>query len=76
MKNCKDINTPLVLNEKFKKEDGAKKVDVGIQSIYITIIGCLLYLTTTRHDIIYMFATSLLSRFMQAPNELHFKVAK
>lgn len=71
MENCKPVSTPLALNEKLIKEDGSDKVDA---SIYRSLIGCLMYLTATRPDILY--AASLLSRFMQNPSELHLKVAK
>ena len=57
-------------NEKFCKEDGAAKAD---ERLYRTIIGCLMYLTTTRPD---MNVVSLLSRYMHCPNEIHFQVAK
>ncbi|KAK4400189.1 Retrovirus-related Pol polyprotein from transposon RE1 [Sesamum angolense] len=60
MESCKTVTTPLVTGEKYQKEDGSQKVD---GSMYRSLIGSLLYLTATRPDI--MFATSLLSRFMQ-----------
>jgi hypothetical protein len=59
------------LKEKFSKEDGADKVD---EAIYRSLIGCLMYLTATRPDI--MHAVSLLSRFMHCASEIHFKAAK
>ncbi|KAL0379240.1 UNVERIFIED_CONTAM: Retrovirus-related Pol polyprotein from transposon RE1 [Sesamum radiatum] len=52
MESCKTVTTPLVIGEKYKKEDGSRKVD---GSIYRSLIGSLLYLTATRPDI--MFAT-------------------
>ncbi|RVW37386.1 Retrovirus-related Pol polyprotein from transposon TNT 1-94 [Vitis vinifera] len=48
--------TPMNQNEKFCKEDGAAKAD---ERLYKTIIGCLMYLTATRPDI--MNVVSLLS---------------
>ncbi|RDX80072.1 Copia protein, partial [Mucuna pruriens] len=66
MESCKSIPTPLVLNLKLSKEDGAGKL--------ISFIGNLFYLTSSRPDL--MFATSLLSRFMQNPSEIHFVLAK
>ena len=71
IENCKEIKTPLAQNKKLCRDDGSHDVDVGI---YRSLIGCFLYLTATRPDI--MFATSLLSRFMQSPKESHFKAAK
>ncbi|GKV01133.1 hypothetical protein SLEP1_g13712 [Rubroshorea leprosula] len=71
MKYSKSISTPLVLNCKMSKNDGSAYVDA---SWYRSIIGSLLYLSATRPDI--MFATSLLSRFMSSPTQLHFAVAK
>ena len=71
MANCKPVSTPLMQNEKLSKEDGAGKVDAGV---YRSIVGCLLYLTATRPDV--MFSASLLSRFMQNPSEKHYQVAK
>ncbi|KAL0375441.1 UNVERIFIED_CONTAM: Retrovirus-related Pol polyprotein from transposon RE1 [Sesamum radiatum] len=71
MESCKTVTTPLVTGEKYKKEDGSEKVD---GSIYRSLIGSLLYLTATRPDI--MFATSLLSRFMQSPSQVHYGAAK
>ncbi|KAL0379752.1 UNVERIFIED_CONTAM: Retrovirus-related Pol polyprotein from transposon RE2 [Sesamum angustifolium] len=71
MESCKTVTTPLVTGEKYQKEDGSQKVD---GSMYRSLIGSLLYLTTTRPDI--MFATSLLSRFMQSPSQVHYAAAK
>ncbi|KAL0282179.1 UNVERIFIED_CONTAM: Retrovirus-related Pol polyprotein from transposon RE2 [Sesamum angustifolium] len=71
MESCKTVTTPLVTGEKYQKEDGSQKVD---GSMYRSLIGSLLYLTATRLDI--MFATSLLSRFMQSPSQVHYRAAK
>ncbi|XP_027152181.1 uncharacterized protein LOC113752261 [Coffea eugenioides] len=57
--------------EKFSKEDGAEKVNKGL---YRSLIGCLMYLTATRPDI--MFAVSLMSRFMNCASEVHFAATK
>ena len=46
---CKIVATPLVVNEKLLNPDGEKRVD---PKIYISLIGSLLYLTTSRVDII------------------------
>ncbi|KAL9444243.1 hypothetical protein AB3S75_017429 [Citrus x aurantiifolia] len=71
MEDCKSVCTPLAQNEKFSKDDGAEKID---EALYRSIIGCLMYLTATRPDI--MFAVSLLSRYMHCASELHYKAAK
>ncbi|XP_031259752.1 secreted RxLR effector protein 161-like [Pistacia vera] len=71
MENCKSVDIPLVPNQKLSKDDDAESVDKGQ---YRSLVGCLLYLTATRPDI--MFATSLLSKFMNQPKETHFKAAK
>ena len=71
MMDCRSVVIPLAANEKFRKDDGENKVN---SSLYWSFIGSLLYLTSTRPDI--MFAASLLSRFMQVPSQVHFVVAK
>jgi hypothetical protein len=42
MFGCNPVATPLVVNEKFKKEDGGKKVD---ETYFRGLIGNLFYLT-------------------------------
>ncbi|XP_031280328.1 uncharacterized protein LOC116138799 [Pistacia vera] len=71
MDKCKPVDTPLVANQKLSKEDGVVRIDEGL---YRSLIGCLLYLTATKLDL--MYATSLLSRFMSNPSEIHLRVAK
>ena len=71
MMDCRSVAIPLAANEKFRKDDGEKKVN---SSLFRSLIGSLLYLTSTRSDI--MFAASLLSRFMQEPSQVHFGAAK
>ncbi|XP_014629593.2 uncharacterized mitochondrial protein AtMg00810-like [Glycine max] len=71
MYGCKPIATPLITNEKLQKNDGAPEANA---SKYRSRIGSLLYLIATRLDI--MYATSLLSRFMQSPSQIHFRAGK
>ena len=71
MIGCKIVHTPLVVNEKFQKEDGSGQAD---QTNYRSLVGSLLYLTATRPDI--MYAASLLSRFMHNPTRVHYGAAK
>ena len=44
------MSTPLRQNEKLSKDDGAEKVDEGR---YQSLIGCLMYLTATRPDLMF-----------------------
>ena len=71
MDGCKSVPIPLVVNEKLMKEDGGKKAD---ETLYMSLIGNLLYLTATRPDI--MFAANLLSRFMHSPSHFYYAAAK
>ncbi|KAL9439711.1 hypothetical protein AB3S75_025217 [Citrus x aurantiifolia] len=71
MEDCKPTATPMNQKEKFSKEDGAERADEGL---YRSLIGCLMYLTATRPDI--MHAVSLLSRYMHCASEIHFQAAK
>ena len=71
MEECKATSTPMNQKEKLCKDDGADKIDEGY---FRSIIGCLMYLTTTRPGI--LFVVSLLSRFMHGASELHLRAAK
>jgi hypothetical protein len=71
MHDCNPMKTPMNTNPKFSLNDGEEKVDAGI---YRSLVESLLYLTNSRLDI--MQATSLLSRFMQSPSELHYGATK
>ncbi|KAK6151896.1 hypothetical protein DH2020_014531 [Rehmannia glutinosa] len=71
MEGCKIVATPLDNNKALKKEDGSLKED---DSQFRSLIGSLLYLTSTRPDI--MYATSFLSRFMHNPKESHMSAVK
>ncbi|KAM2526787.1 hypothetical protein TB1_024112 [Malus domestica] len=71
LNECKSVITPLVATEKLTKDDGSGAVS---EELYRSIVGSLLYLTTTRPDI--MYAYSLLARFMHCPTSKHFGTAK
>ena len=66
MEDCKEMNTPMNKKEKLSKNDGAEKVE---ETYFRGLVGCLMYLTATRHDILY--AVSILSRFMHCAIEVH-----
>ena len=66
------MGTPMNLKEKLSiKEDGIEKAD---EAQFRSLIGCLMYLTATRPDILN--AVGVLSRFMHCASELHFKATK
>ena len=71
MENCKPVSTPMVLGLKLTKQDGSPCTD---GSIYRSLIGSLLYLSSTRSDIV--FTVNYLSRFMQNPSQIHYTAAK
>ena len=71
MDECKSVDTPMCQKEKLSKEDEAKKVD---ETLYRSLIGCLMYLTATRPDILH--AVSLLFRFLNCATETHLIAAK
>jgi len=71
MMDCRSVVIPLAANEKFREDDGEKKVNI---SLFRSLIGSLIYLTSTRPD--FMFAASLLSRFIQEPSQVHFGPSK
>ncbi|TYK29919.1 Retrovirus-related Pol polyprotein from transposon TNT 1-94 [Cucumis melo var. makuwa] len=71
MDECKAVSTPINKKEKLCKEHCADKVDEGY---FRSLIGCFMYLTATRPDILNV--VSILSRFMHCASELHLKAAK
>ncbi|KAG8479622.1 hypothetical protein CXB51_029429 [Gossypium anomalum] len=71
MQNCKATSTPVAVGERLTSQSNSEKV---CETTYRSLVGCLLYLTATRPDI--MFVVSLLSRFMHCCNEDHFRAAK
>ncbi|CAL8114287.1 unnamed protein product [Prunus armeniaca] len=71
LNEAKTITTPLVATEKLSKDDGNGSTS---EERYRSTMGSLLYLTTTRPDI--MHAASLLARFMHCPTNKHYGIAK
>ena len=71
MDNCKPIGTLVECKMKLSKLDKAKKVDAtNLKSL----LGSLRYLTCMRPDILY--ATGLISRYMETPTTTHLNAAK
>ena len=66
MEDCKPISTPMIIGYKLTKDDESKEVD---QRLYRSIIGSLLYVTTSRLDV--MQEVGQVARFQAAPKETH-----
>jgi hypothetical protein len=71
MTNSKSAPTPFI--SRVKLEDGGDTPLVD-NTLYIQLVGRLLYLTHSRPDLSY--AVGAVSRFMQEAQELHWKAAK
>nr|KYP57182.1 Retrovirus-related Pol polyprotein from transposon TNT 1-94 [Cajanus cajan] len=71
MENCNPVGTPTEPGLKLSKDLDGERVD---STYFKRIVGSLMYLTTTRPDI--MYAVCLISRYMERPTELHLKAAK
>ena len=71
MEDCKHVSTPMITGCKLSKEDESEQVD---QRIYRSMIGSLLYVTTSRPDV--MQAVGHVARFQAAPKETHIIAVK
>ncbi|XP_019257681.1 PREDICTED: uncharacterized protein LOC109235889 [Nicotiana attenuata] len=71
MENAKSINTQMSLTTVLDEDNNGKRVD---ETIYRGMIGSLLYLTTSRPDI--MFSVCKCARFQSAPKKSHLTVVK
>ena len=71
MESCKEASTPMPSSCYMDADVARKGVD---QTKYRGLIGSLLYLTTSRPDI--MFTVCLCARYQANPKESHFKAAK
>ncbi|GKA99022.1 retrovirus-related pol polyprotein from transposon TNT 1-94, partial [Tanacetum coccineum] len=71
MDQCNAVHNPIVPGIKLTKDDEGTEVD---GTIYRQMVGSLMYLTTTRPDL--MFAVSLISRYMKRPTESHLASAR
>ncbi|CAL9018012.1 unnamed protein product [Prunus brigantina] len=71
LQDCKPVGIPLVPADKLKRdyESGAAN-----EAEYKKLVGSLLYLTTTRPDIMYV--ACLLARFMHSPTNKHYGTTK
>jgi hypothetical protein len=71
MGSCNAVNNPMVSGTKLSSQEKGEEVN---NTEYKQLIGSLMYITTTRPDI--MYAVSFLSRFMAARKEGHLLAAK
>ncbi|KAI3715360.1 hypothetical protein L6452_22340 [Arctium lappa] len=71
MEDCKSIGTPMAPGTKIHADPSGTSVDLRT---YRGMIGSLMYLTSSRPDI--MFSTCLCSRYQVAPKESHLAAVK
>jgi hypothetical protein len=71
MTDCKSAPTPFLSEVKLEDRKETPLVD---STLYRQLVGSLLYLTHCRPNLSY--AVGAVSKFMQEPHELHWKVAK
>jgi hypothetical protein len=66
MEDCKLVTTPMKTSCKLSKDDDSKSID---QRKYISMIGSLLYVTTSKPYV--MQVVGHVARFQEAPKESH-----
>jgi hypothetical protein len=71
MEDCKPINTPMKTSCKLSKDDDSKST---YQRKYMSMIGSLLYVTTSKPDV--MQAVGQVAQFQVAPKESHVLAVK
>ncbi|XP_047259317.1 secreted RxLR effector protein 161-like, partial [Capsicum annuum] len=71
MKETKEISTPIATATKLYLDETGLDIE---QKLYRGMIGSLLYLTTSRTDIV--FSIGLCARFQEKPKESHLKSVK
>ena len=71
MQDEKSISTPMGTNQALDNDESGNMVD---QKMYRSMIGSLLYVTTSRPDV--MFSVCMCARFQASPRESHLKATK
>ena len=71
MDDAKSISTPMGINGNLDSDASGNMVD---QKLYRSIIGSLLYVTTSRLDV--MFSVCMCARFQASPRESQLKATK
>ena len=69
--NPRSVETPMSYTCKFDSNEGGKHIDL---KLYRDMIGSLLYLTTSRPDI--LFSICMYARFQSDPRENHYLAIK
>jgi hypothetical protein len=65
------VNNPIVPSCKLSKDEKGAKVDT---SVFKQVVGSLMYLTTTKPDL--MYGVSLINKFMLCPIKQHWLATK
>ncbi len=71
MEDYSPVSTPMIVGCKLSKDDISPDVD---QRTYISMIGSLLYITTSRPDI--MHVVGMVGRFQSSPKQSHLVAVK
>ena len=71
MVNCSPISRPMTMGTKLSREDNEIEFD---STQFRKLVGSLMYLTTTRPDI--MYTVSVISRFMDSPKNSQWQARK
>nr|GEV15352.1 retrovirus-related Pol polyprotein from transposon TNT 1-94 [Tanacetum cinerariifolium] len=71
MESCDPVGTPMEINDKLDLDQNGTPVDA---TKYHSMIGALMYLTSSRPDIVH--ATCLCARYQAKPTEKHLKEVK
>jgi hypothetical protein len=71
MEDAKGITTPMSTSGSFDSDKSGNMMD---QKLYRSMIGSLLYVTTSRSDVI--FSVYMYARFQASPRESHLKATK
>nr|GFD18548.1 uncharacterized mitochondrial protein AtMg00810-like [Tanacetum cinerariifolium] len=71
MESCDPVGTPMEIKDKLDLDHNGTPIDA---TKYHSMIGALMYLTSSRPDIVH--ATSLCARYQAKPTEKHLKEVK
>ena len=71
LENAKCVKTPMNTNDKLSKDENHVSID---PTLFTSMIGSLLYLTTSRLDIFFSFG--LCARYQANPKESHIVIMK